>query len=105
MWLRVWASVLTAYNSCVETTGTAMILNYDDGVFTPQGTVPPTVKNHSTVRVVIVDDAQTLAAEGSRAEEGVADGWKMIQSLKGCITDTPPGEHIGRDHDEHLYGR
>ena len=82
-----------------------MTLVYDDGVFRPQGTVPATVKNHSTVHVVIVGSDQPAAAEGSAVNEADDDGWKMIQSLKGCITDTPPGEHIGRDHNKYLYGR
>ena len=82
-----------------------MTLVYDDGVFKPQGAVPLSVKNHSTVHVIIVDGDPLPAGEGSRAEEGIADGWKMIQSLKGCITDTLAGESIGRDHDRYLYRR
>lgn len=41
--------------------------------------------------------------EPADAAEDDPTGWKMIQSLKGCITDTPPGESIGRDHDRYLY--
>lgn len=76
-----------------------MTLVYDgaDG-FKRQGPLPVALKKDDVVHVVIVDEAQV-------ATEATEDGWTMMKRLQGCITDTPPGEPIGRDHDKYLYGR
>lgn len=78
-----------------------MTLVYDgaDG-FKRQGPMPVALKKDDVVHVVIVDEAQVAVAA-----EAAEDGWTMMKRLQGCITDTPPGETIGRDHDKHLYGR
>ena len=75
-----------------------MTLVYDgaDG-FKRQGPIPATLKKDDVIHVAIVDE--TPAAESAE------DGWTMMKRLQGCITDTPPGESIGRDHDTYLYGR
>lgn len=77
-----------------------MTLVYDgaDG-FKRQGPMPVALKKDDVVHVVIVDEAHEVAAEAAE------DGWTMMKRLQGCITDTPPGEPIGRDHDKYLYGR
>lgn len=76
-----------------------MTLVNDDGVFKLQEPVPASLKSRPILHVRVVDEDETQPG----ADE--ADGWTMMQSLKGCATDTPPGEHIGRDHDKYLYGR
>ena len=77
-----------------------MTLVYDgaDG-FKRQGPIPATLKKDDVIHVAIVDESQAAVAEAPE------DGWTMMKRLQGCITDTPPGESIGRDHDTHLYGR
>lgn len=85
----------------VDTQGTAMTLVYDgaDG-FKGQGPLPVALKKDDVVHVVIVDEVPAGVAA-----EAAEDGWTMMKRLQGCITDTPPGEPIGRDHDKYLYGR
>ncbi len=85
----------------VDTQGTAMTLVYDgaDG-FKRQGPLPVSLKKDDVVHVVIVDEVPSGVAAGA-----AEDGWTMMKRLQGCITDTPPGEPIGRDHDKYLYGR
>ena len=82
----------------METPGTSIAVVYDEGVFKPQEPVPASVRPHQVLRLHLPDEAET-------ASEGAEDGWTMMKRLQGCITDTPPGEPIGRDHDKYLYGR
>ena len=82
-----------------------MTLVYDEGVFKPQGPVPASMKDKEIVHVVIVESGPPGSVEKAAAQPDNEDGWAMFQGLIGCITDTPPGEHIGRDHDKYLYGR
>lgn len=82
-----------------------MTLVYDEGVFKPRGPVPASMKDKEIVHVVIVETGQPEGAVKSEGGSDDRDGWTMFQSLVGCITDTPVGEHIGRDHDKYLYGR
>lgn len=90
-------SGIAAYNSCVETQGTAMTLVYDDGVFKPQGPVPAAVKNHAVVHVVIVDEA-----EGGNVTVG--DRWKAIDRLTGLANDEGGPTDVAQNHDTYLYG-
>ena len=82
-----------------------MTLVYDEGVFKPQGPVPASMKDKEIVHVVIVESGPPGSVQKAAAQPDNEDGWAMFQGLIGCITDTPPGEHIGRDHDKYLYGR
>ena len=88
-------------SQAVDTQGTAMTLVYDgaDG-FKGQGPLPVALKKDDVVHVIIVGEVPSGVAAGA-----AEDGWTMMKRLQGCITDTPPGEPIGRDHDKHLYGR
>lgn len=82
----------------METPGTSIAVVYDEGVFKPQEPVPASVRPHQVLRLPLPDEAES-------ASEAAEDGWTMMKRLQGCITDTPPGEPIGRDHDKYLYGR
>ncbi len=68
---------------------------WEDGVFKPEE--PVHLEDKAKVRLVIE------TAQPSATAEDDPTGWKTIDRLIGCITDTPPGESIGRDHDKYLY--
>lgn len=82
-----------------------MTLVNDDGVFKLQEPVPEAMKNRRVIHVLVLDEDETAAAHESTSKQDAEDGWKLMQSLKGCVTETVPGESIGRDHDKYLYGR
>ena len=70
---------------------------YEDGVLKPER--PLALKEKSRVRVTIE------AEEAPAAKDDDPTGWKTARAFIGMWKDGTPGESVGEDHDEYIYGR
>lgn len=70
---------------------------YEDGVFKPEE--PVGLEEKTKVRLAIQEKTPT----SSVVADDDPTGWKTADQLIGRFKGGPQGEHIGRDHDKHLY--
>jgi len=73
---------------------------YEDGVLKPER--PLELKEKAKVHVTIQAEADQAPAA---KDDDDPTGWKAARAFIGMWKGGTPGESVGEDHDEYLYGR
>lgn len=73
---------------------------YEDGVLKPDR--PLALKDKAKVHVTI--EARAEEAPPAKDDDDPT-GWKAARQFIGMWKGGTPGESVGEDHDEYLYGR
>jgi len=72
---------------------------YEDGVLKPKR--PLALKDKAKVRVTI----EAKLEEAPERGDDDPTGWKAAREFIGMWNGGTPGENVGEEHDQHLYGR